>query len=147
MGAKSTRNSRNSGGRLKKGLMSHVNSMENTARRVDQSQGSLHVADHLGQLHSFDSAAEPSASSFIALKVPALNMENLNRSRHFKTNNLYGNQPSSKRLPESGRGSKRVLVNKTATGVFELQPRRRSQVNNGFDHGNTEMMASSGYRN
>lgn len=99
-----------------------MNSMENTVRRVDQSQGSLHVTDHMGNLQSFDSGVEPSGGSYIALKVPALNMENLAHSKQFKINSLGSNQKqydaSSKRLPacgsvSGGGGSKRVFINKT----------------------------------
>ena len=91
------------------------------------------MTDHMGNLQSFDSGMEASGGSYIALKVPALNMENLALNKQYKVNSLGSNQKqydtSSKRLPASGSvsggGSKRVLINKTNTGVFELQPRRR----------------------
>ena len=82
----------------------------------------------MGNLQSFDSGMEPSGGSYIALKVPALNMENLAHNKPLKVNSLGSNQKqydaSSKRLPASGSvsggGSKRFLINKTTTGAFEL---------------------------
>ena len=69
-------------GRIKKGLLSHMNSMEATERREHCSLGSMLAAD--GGVNGLgagsDSGVEISSGSFVALKVPALNMDNLART-------------------------------------------------------------------